>query len=40
MDKSEKITYWIDISDYDLETAKTMLTDKRYLYVGFMSSGC
>lgn len=36
MDKSEKTTYWIDISDYDLATAKTMLKGKRYLYVGFM----
>lgn len=31
-----KITYWIDMSDYDLETAKAMLETKRYLYVGFM----
>lgn len=34
MDK--KVTYWIDMSDYDLETAKAMLTTGRYLYVGFM----
>ena len=33
---SEKSTYWIEIADYDLETAKAMLTSKRYLYVGFM----
>lgn len=32
-----KVEYWIDLSDYDLETAKVMLTGKRYLYVGFMS---
>jgi hypothetical protein len=31
-----KIKYWIDLSDYDLETAEAMLTSKRYLYVGFM----
>lgn len=31
-----KITYWIDLSDYDLETAKAMLQSKRFLYVGFM----
>jgi HEPN domain-containing protein len=31
-----KIQYWIDISDYDLETADAMLETKRYLYVGFM----
>ena len=33
---SEQATYWIEIADYDLETAKAMLTSKRYLYVGFM----
>ncbi|MFH0800728.1 MAG: HEPN domain-containing protein [Pseudomonadota bacterium] len=26
---------WIDLSDYDLETAKAMLSSKRYLYVLF-----
>lgn len=31
-----KIKYWIDISDYDLETAEAMFDTKRYLYVGFM----
>ncbi|MDP2302221.1 MAG: HEPN domain-containing protein [Ignavibacteria bacterium] len=31
-----KIKYWIDLSDYDLETAEAMLSSKRYLYVGFM----
>lgn len=31
-----KIKYWIDLSDYDLETAEAMLRSKRYLYVGFM----
>ncbi|MDA3954974.1 MAG: HEPN domain-containing protein [Bacteroidales bacterium] len=34
MDKN--IKYWIDLSDYDLETAEAMLKSKRYLYVGFM----
>jgi HEPN domain-containing protein len=33
---NENITYWIEIADYDLETAKAMLASKRYLYVGFM----
>lgn len=32
----DKVQYWIDISDYDLETAEAMLRSKRYLYVGFM----
>lgn len=31
-----KIKYWIELSDYDLETAEAMLLSKRYLYVGFM----
>ena len=33
---SEKVTYWVEMSDYDLETAKAMQTTGRYLYVGFM----
>lgn len=33
---NEKIQYWIDIAEYDLETAKVMLEGKRFLYVGFM----
>jgi hypothetical protein len=36
MTKEEKIAYWADLSDYDLETAKAMLQTKRYLYVAFM----
>ncbi len=32
----ENIKYWLDISYYDLDTAKAMLKSKRYLYVGFM----
>lgn len=36
MDIEEKINYWIDLAEYDLETAKAMLSSKRYLYVGFM----
>jgi HEPN domain-containing protein len=35
MDK-EKVKYWLEIADYDFETAKSMLESKRYLYVGFM----
>lgn len=31
-----KVTYWIEMSDYDLETAEAMLLTSRYLYVGFM----
>ena len=30
------ILYWIELSDYDLETARAMLEKHRYLHVGFM----
>lgn len=36
MELNEKINYWIEISEYDLETAEAMFQTKRYLYVGFM----
>jgi HEPN domain-containing protein len=36
MTQNEKVNYWVEISDYDIETAKAMLQSKRYLYVGFM----
>lgn len=32
----DKVTYWIDIADYDLETADAMFITKRWLYVAFM----
>jgi HEPN domain-containing protein len=32
----DKINYWKDLSNYDLETAEAMLHSKRFLYVGFM----
>ena len=32
----EKIEYWVDMAQYDMETAKVMLKGKRFLYVGFM----
>ena len=32
----DKTKYWVEMSDYDFETAKAMLETKRYLYVGFM----
>jgi len=32
----DRIKYWIELSDYDFETAEAMLKSKRYLYVGFM----
>lgn len=33
---NDKVKYWIELSDYDLDTAAAMLQSKRYLYVGFM----
>jgi len=33
---NEKVKYWIELSDYDLETAEAMLESKRFLYVGYM----
>ena len=32
----DKIQYWVDLSEYDIETAFAMLKSKRFLYVGFM----
>jgi len=36
MTNAEKIQHWINLSNYDVETAEAMLQTKRYLYVGFM----
>ncbi|MDD4527740.1 MAG: HEPN domain-containing protein [Candidatus Margulisbacteria bacterium] len=36
MSNEQKINYWLDLSNYDLDTAKAMLETGRYLYVGFM----
>jgi len=33
---NETTQYWLDIADYDIETARAMLKTGRYLYVGFM----
>ena len=33
---NNKIRYWIDLSDYDFDTAIIMLNGCRFLYVGFM----
>jgi HEPN domain-containing protein len=32
-----KALYWVELSDYDFETAEAMLKSGRYLYVGFMA---
>ena len=36
MSISSSIEYWIELAEYDLETAEVMLRGKRFLYVGFM----
>ena len=36
MTDQEKVTHWVELSDYDLETAEGMMQIKKYLYVGFM----
>lgn len=33
---TDKVLYWLELADYDLETARMMLKTKRYVYVGFM----
>lgn len=33
---NEKVKYWLDLSDYDYDTAVAMQQSGRYLYVGFM----
>lgn len=33
---NSKVSYWIEIAEYDLVTAEAMLETKRFLYVGFM----
>ncbi|MCL2880818.1 MAG: HEPN domain-containing protein [Treponema sp.] len=33
---NDKVTYWLGLADYDMETARGMLKIQRYLYVGFM----
>ena len=36
MTTQEKFEHWLDIAQYDLETADSMLTGGRWLYVVFM----
>lgn len=33
---NDKIKYWVEMSDYDFDTANAMLETGRFLYVGFM----
>lgn len=36
MDKDEQKNYWLELAEYDMETAQAMYDTKRWLYVGFM----
>lgn len=36
MTNEERVQYWVELSDYDIETAEAMYSTKRWLYVGFM----
>ena len=36
MTKEERVKYWIDIAEYDFDTAKVMFKSGRRLYVAFM----
>jgi HEPN domain-containing protein len=33
---NDRVSYWVELSEYDYETAEAMLSSGRYLYVGFM----
>lgn len=33
---NDKVTYWFEMSEYDLDTAQAMLDTRRYPYVRFM----
>ena len=35
MDIKEKIEYWLDLAEYDIDVAKSLLNSKKFLYVGF-----
>jgi len=36
MEELRQIEYWLELAEYDMETAKAMLETGRLLYVGFM----
>ncbi len=33
---NDRVSYWLELAEYDLETARAMLDTGRHLYVGFM----
>ena len=40
MTTEEKVKYWVDLSDEDLQVAKGLLKLKHFLYVSFMCHQC
>ena len=36
MTRDEQVQYWLDLADYDLDTAEAMHQTGRWLYVAFM----
>ena len=36
MQNKDKVAYWVDLANYDIDTAHALLEKRRYLYVGFM----
>lgn len=36
MNKEERVKYWLELVDYDLDTAETLYNGGRWLYVAFM----
>jgi len=33
---TDKVTYWMEIADYDIGTAESLFKTRRWLYVAFM----
>ncbi len=36
MNTEDKYLYWLDVAEYDIHTAESMLKSGRYVYVAFM----
>ena len=36
MTTDEKVAYWLDLADYDMDTSEGLFKIQRWLYVGFM----
>ena len=35
-DLNKRVEYWLELAEYDIDSAKVMLNGGKYLYVGFM----